>query len=72
MYKECLLSSYKIGAEATKLLDVGIHRTRVLSTANIRINFTSPETRVIVIHLDTIPECDGQTDGIPLTIACTN
>ena len=40
--------------------------------ANIRINFTSPETRRIVlpdaenrtiIRLDTIPERDGRTDG---------
>jgi len=26
MYKECLFSSYKIGTEAIKLLDVGIGR----------------------------------------------
>jgi len=54
----------------------------VLRPANIRINFTSPETRGIVlpdaekgplkthdrnfIRLDTIPQRDGRTDRIPL------
>jgi len=47
MHKECLFSSHKIGAEAT---DKGtVVHVSLLSAVNIRINFTSPETRLIVL-----------------------